>query len=103
MGQGGVLQEREGTVSREHEVTSIERVVLAYYSHLSRDILGPAMQCIRFPCMALQEFADSPAQSGMLSLQETTDIFLNFTAKQKPEVEYPSTPRLGMTPLTCHR
>ena len=45
------------------------------------------MQCIRFPCMALQEFADCPAQSGMLSLQETTDIFLNFTAKQKPEVD----------------
>ena len=53
-----------------------------------RTILGSAMQCIRFPCMALQEFADCPAQSGMLSLQETTDIFLNFTAKQKPEVDY---------------
>jgi len=68
-----------------------------------REILGAAMQCIRFPCMNLQEFADSPAQSGMLSLQETTDIFLNFTASQKPEVEYPTTARLGMKPLTCHR
>ena len=76
---------------------------LFYLLSLSRSILGSAMQCIRFPCMHLQEFADCPAQSGMLSLQETTDIFLNFTAKQKPEVEYPSTPRLGMTPLTCHR
>ncbi len=28
------------------------------------------------------------AQSGMLTLQETTDIFLNFTAKQKPVLEY---------------
>jgi len=68
-----------------------------------RSILGVAMQCIRFPCMNLQEFADSPAQSGMLSLQETTDIFLNFTAKVKPLVDYPTTPRLGMKPLTCHR
>jgi len=68
-----------------------------------RTILGAAMQCIRFPCMALQEFADCPAQSGMLSLQETTDIFLNFTAKQKPEVDYPTEPRQGMKPLTCHR
>jgi len=68
-----------------------------------RDILGPAMQCIRFPCMNLEEFADSPAQSGMLSLQETTDIFLNFTAKQKPEVDYPTSARQGMKPLTCHR
>jgi len=68
-----------------------------------RSILGPAMQCIRFPCMSVQEFADSPAQSGMLSLQETTDIFLNFTAKQKPALEYPVTPRVGMKPLLCHR
>ena len=68
-----------------------------------RRVLGSAMQCIRFPCMNLQQFADSPAQSGMLSLQETTDIFLNFTAKQKPPVEYPTNPRLGMKPLTCHR
>ena len=68
-----------------------------------RTVLGLAMQSIRFPCMQLQEFADSPAQSGMLSLQETTDIFLNFTAKQKPSVEYPTVPRLGMKPLTCHR
>ena len=29
------------------------------------------------------------AQSGMLTLQETTDIFLNFTAKQKPSLLYP--------------
>ena len=76
---------------------------IQHYTNICREILGAAMQCIRFPCMNLQEFADSPAQSGMLSLQETTDIFLNFTAKQKPEVDYPTTARLGMTPLTCHR
>ena len=41
-----------------------------------RSILGVAMQCIRFPCMNLQEFADSPAQSGMLSLQVKTFSFI---------------------------
>ena len=39
----------------------------------------------------------------MLSLQETTDIFLNFTAKQKPALEYPINPRIGMKAQLCHR
>ena len=39
----------------------------------------------------------------MLSLQETTDIFLNFTAKQKPALEYPVNPRIGMKAQLCHR
>jgi len=69
----------------------------------TRAILGPAMRSIRFPCMSVQEFADCPAQCGMLSLQETTDIFLNFTARQKPAVDYPTRPRRGMQPLICHR
>ena len=39
----------------------------------------------------------------MLTLQETTDIFLNFTAKQKPSLLYPVKSRVGMKPQTCHR
>merc|ERR1712168_362883 len=35
--------------------------------------------------------------------QETTDIFLNFTAKQKPNLLYPVKPRIGMKPQICHR
>jgi hypothetical protein len=41
-------------------------------------------------------FVTCTAQSGMLTLQETTDIFLNFTAKQKPVLEYPVKPRLAV-------
>jgi len=70
---------------------------------LCREILGPAMYLIRFPAMNVEEFADNAAQSGMLSLQETTDIFLNFTAKQKPNLLYPVKPRIGMKPQICHR
>ena len=34
----------------------------------------------------------------MLDLQEITDIFLNFTAKEKPILQYPVKQRLGMRP-----
>eukprot|EP00088_Acartia_fossae_P038930 TRINITY_DN4046_c0_g1_i4.p1 TRINITY_DN4046_c0_g1~~TRINITY_DN4046_c0_g1_i4.p1 ORF type:complete len:692 (+),score=162.86 TRINITY_DN4046_c0_g1_i4:47-2122(+) len=70
---------------------------------LCREILGPAMYLIRFPAMNVEEFADNAAQSGMLTLQETTDIFLNFTAKQKPSLLYPVKSRVGMKPQICHR
>jgi len=70
---------------------------------LQREILGPAMFLVRFPAMNVEEFADSAAQSGMLTLQETTDIFLNFTAKQKPSLQYPVKPRVGLKPQICHR
>ena len=60
---------------------------------LQRQVLGNAMNLIRFPAMAVEDFADFVAQSGMLSLQETTDIFLHFTAKHKPVLDYPSVAR----------
>ena len=102
MGQGRECKEGAGSITREHEV-GIGIFGCYNCNPPFRTILGPAMQCIRYPCMSVQEFADSPAQSGMLSLQETTDIFLNFTAKQKPALEYPVIPRVGMKPLLCHR
>jgi hypothetical protein len=40
---------------------------------------------------------------GMLTLQETNDIFLYFTAKQKPPLEYESRPRRGLMQQPCHR
>lgn len=70
---------------------------------MCRTILGPAMQCIRFPAMTVEEFADYAVKSDMLDLQEITDIFLNFTAKQKPVLQYPVKSRLGMKPQVCHR
>jgi BTB/POZ domain-containing protein 3/6 len=60
----------------------------------ARAVLGPAMQCIRFPAMSVEEFADHAVKSDMLDLQEITDIFLNFTAKQKPVLQFPVRARL---------
>jgi len=68
-----------------------------------RAILGPALFRVRYPAMSVQEFADTAAQSGLLTLQETTDIFLHFTAKQKPNLQCPTKPRTGMKALLCHR
>jgi len=70
---------------------------------MMRNVLGQAMQCIRFPAMSVEEFADYAVKSDMLDLQEITDIFLNFTAKQKPILQYPVRQRLGMRPQVCHR
>ena len=65
---------------------------------MMRNVLGQAMQCIRFPAMSVEEFADFAVKSDMLDLQEITDIFLNFTAKEKPILQYPVKQRLGMRP-----
>ena len=65
--------------------------------------LGQAMNLIRIPCMELAEFANGAAQSGILSLQETTDLFLHFTARNKPSVSYPIKPRQGLKKQICHR
>jgi len=70
---------------------------------MMRNVLGQAMQCIRFPAMSVEEFADFAVKSDMLDLQEITDIFLNFTAKEKPILQYPVKQRLGMRPQVCHR
>ena len=68
-----------------------------------RSTLGAAMQCIRFPCMNLQEYADCVCPTDMLNVNETNNIFLYLTATQKPAVEYPTVPRLDMKPITSHR
>ena len=66
-------------------------------------VLGQAMNLIRIPCMELAEFANGAAQSGILTLQETTDLFLHFTARNKPSVSYPIKPRQGLKKQICHR
>jgi len=38
--------------------------------------------------MALEDFANDAAQSGILTLQETTDVFLYFTARNKTSLLY---------------
>jgi len=53
-----------------------------------RNVLGDALYLIRLPTMALEDFANDAAQSGILTLQETTDVFLYFTARNKPSISY---------------
>lgn len=68
-----------------------------------RQVLGDAFYLIRIPSMSLEEFANGPAQSGILSPTETTAIFLFFTANNKPELPYKRKGRSGLMPQKCHR
>lgn len=61
-----------------------------------RAMLGSAIYLIRFPTMSLEEFANSAAQLGILTPQETIDIFLHFTAASKPPLCYPVKSRAGL-------
>ena len=67
-----------------------------------REVLGDALYLIRFPTMTPGDFADGAGQSGLLSVQETNDLFFNFTARKKPKLQFPITPRKGR-PLCCQR
>lgn len=68
-----------------------------------RKILDKAIFLLRIPTMTIEEFANGPAQSGLLSLQETTDIFLYYTARNKPILSFPTKKRLGLKVQICHR
>ncbi|XP_049877932.1 BTB/POZ domain-containing protein 6-B isoform X1 [Pectinophora gossypiella] len=68
-----------------------------------RAMLGSAIYLIRFPTMSLEEFANSAAQLGILTPQETIDIFLHFTAATKPQLSYPIKARAGLKAQICHR
>uniref|UniRef100_A0A8C6TE73 BTB (POZ) domain containing 3a n=1 Tax=Neogobius melanostomus TaxID=47308 RepID=A0A8C6TE73_9GOBI len=49
------------------------------------------------------DFANGAAQSGVLTLTETNDIFLWYTAANKPELLFCTKPRKGLSPQRCHR
>lgn len=68
-----------------------------------RQVLGNALYLVRIPAMSLEEYANGAAQSGILTLQETTDIFLYFTATNKPALLFPIKTRTGLKPQVCHR
>ena len=72
-------------------------------SENKRKVLGNALYLIRIPTMQLDEFANSAAQSGILNLQETNDIFLYYTAQYKPNLPYSGKPRRGLVPHRVHR
>lgn len=58
--------------------------------------VGSALYLIRLPAMNLEEFANSAAQTGILTHQETIDVFLHFTASNKPLLCFPTKPRQGL-------
>ncbi|XP_078412581.1 BTB/POZ domain-containing protein 3 isoform X1 [Cetorhinus maximus] len=68
-----------------------------------RKVLGKALYLIRIPAMTLDDFANGAAQSGVLTLTETNDIFLWYTAAKKPDLEFVCKPRKGLAPQRCHR
>ncbi len=53
--------------------------------------------------MTLEEFANGAAQSDILTLEETHDVFLWYTAANKPKLEFPMQKRKGLMPQRCHR
>ena len=58
-----------------------------------REVLGDALYLLRLPTMTASEFANGAGQSGLLSTQETNDIFFHLTAERKPKLRF----------STCHR
>lgn len=68
-----------------------------------RAVLGEALHLLRLPAMTLAEFANGVAQFDFLTPQETRDIFLWFTAAEKPSLDFPVLPRTGLEPQQCRR
>uniref|UniRef100_A0A8C7YJK6 BTB domain containing 6 n=1 Tax=Oryzias sinensis TaxID=183150 RepID=A0A8C7YJK6_9TELE len=68
-----------------------------------REVLGRALFLVRIPTMSLEEFANGAAQSDILTLEETLNMFLWYTAANKPDVDFPLTVRKGLLPQRCHR
>lgn len=62
---------------------------------LIRQMLGGALKLIRFPLMSQEEFAQGPAQSGILTDKEVISIFLyfNLPAKSYKLCEFDDEPR----------
>ena len=62
-----------------------------------RSVLGRCMYQVRFPLMTVEEFAQGPAQCGILTDRETVSLFLHFTVNPKPSVSFLDVPRCSMT------
>ncbi|XP_067894598.1 BTB/POZ domain-containing protein 6-B isoform X2 [Heterodontus francisci] len=68
-----------------------------------RGVLGKALYIVRIPTMTLEEFANGAAQCDLLTLEQTHDIFLWYTALKKPQLEFPTSQRKGLASQRCHR
>ncbi|XP_066939650.1 BTB/POZ domain-containing protein 1-like isoform X2 [Macrobrachium rosenbergii] len=74
-----------------------EREGLPVTSSNQRTVLGRALSLVRFPLMTIEEFAQGPAQSGILTDREVVQLFLHFTVNPKPPVNFLDVPRCCMT------
>ncbi|XP_068246479.1 BTB/POZ domain-containing protein 1-like [Palaemon carinicauda] len=74
-----------------------EREGLPVTSSNQRTVLGGALSLVRFPLMTIEEFAQGPAQSGILTDREVVQLFLHFTVNPKPPVNFLDVPRCCMT------
>jgi len=70
---------------------------LPVISENKRSVLGRVLTQIRFPLMTVEEFAQGPAQSGILTDRECVSLFLHFTVNPKPPVGFLDVPRCSMT------
>ena len=68
-----------------------------------RKVLGCALYKVRIPSMKVEQFADTAAQSGLLTLEEINNIFLYYTAQNKPRVPFETRRRRGLVPQRCLR
>ncbi|GFN82914.1 BTB/POZ domain-containing protein 6 [Plakobranchus ocellatus] len=69
-----------------------------------RQVLGNCLNLVRFPAMTLEEFANGPAQSSILTLQECHDLFLYFTARHPPKgLNFCRISRKGLSQFRVHR
>ena len=62
-----------------------------------RGVLQTVLTKIRFPLMSVEEFANGPALSGILTDKEIVSLFLHFTLNPKPPVAFLDAPRCSMT------
>lgn len=65
-----------------------------------RAVASQAMKFIRFPLMSPLEFADEVARSGLLSYEETTNVFLYFFSSHETELQFSKVPRTPRETLT---
>ena len=68
-----------------------------------RRVLGGVLYLLRLPTMTLKDYANGPAKLGILTLQEAHDLFLYFTADDKPSLPFSTVPRRGLKPQRCRR
>ncbi len=68
-----------------------------------RQAIGEVLHMIRMPLMKIEEFAEGPAKSKLLTPEETTDVFLYFTTHEKPSLNFPTTPRSTNQEYQCLR